>query len=320
MTLIKKPSELNVQTKIKALIYGQAGMGKSTLAVSSPKPLLLDFDGGVHRIAYGHQVPTVQISSWEDCENVLKEDLRDFESLIIDTGGKMLDYMSEYIVRKNPKYGKPNGALTLQGFGERKGMFRQFCKTVMMMNKHLIFVAHRDTQKNNDEIRYVPLFGGSSYDDLVTDLDLVGYLSATGKKRTLTFDPSDTNDGKNACFLPSIMELPVVVTEKGEALKNTFLIDHVIAPYIANLESRKQTGIQFDQVMAELKEDIDQITDALGANDFIARVDKYNHVGTSKAAAGEYLKKRARDLGLVLNRTTKKYEENVAVDPTMAVS
>jgi hypothetical protein len=106
MTLIRKPYELNVQTKIKALIYGQAGMGKSTLSLSAPKPLMLDFDGGVHRVNYAHQVPTVQISCWEDCENVLKEDLSEFESLVIDTGGKMLDYMSDYIIRKTPKMGR----------------------------------------------------------------------------------------------------------------------------------------------------------------------------------------------------------------------
>ena len=61
MTLIRKPSELNVQTKIKALIYGQAGTGKSTLALSAPKPLMLDFDGGVHRVNYAHQSPSGRV-------------------------------------------------------------------------------------------------------------------------------------------------------------------------------------------------------------------------------------------------------------------
>lgn len=54
MSLIRKPHELNVQTKIKALIYGQAGTGKTTLALSTPKPLLFDFDGGVHRVNFAH--------------------------------------------------------------------------------------------------------------------------------------------------------------------------------------------------------------------------------------------------------------------------
>lgn len=307
MTLIRKPSELNIQTKIKALIYGQAGTGKSTLALSAPKPLMLDFDGGVHRVNYSHQGPTVQITSWEDCENVLKEDLKDYESLVIDTGGKMLDYMAEYIIRKNSKMGKSNGALTLQGFGERKGMFRQFCRQIMIMNKHLIFVAHRDTQKINEDYRYVPMFGGSSYDDLVTDLDLVGYLEAVGKKRMITFDPSDRNDGKNTCNLPSQIELPLVVDASGNGLKNTFLTDHVINPYIANLESRRQTSLKYEALLKEVKEQIDLITDEVSANDFIDRIDAFEHTGNSKAVSGKMLADKAKSLHLKLNKA-KRYE------------
>lgn len=299
MTLIKKPCELDVQVKIKALIYGQAGMGKTTLALSAPSPLLLDFDGGVHRINYGHQTPTVPITKWEDCEDVLKENLSEYKSIVIDTGGKLLDFMAEYIIRKNPKMGKANGALTLQGFGERKGMFRQFCKQVMLMDKHLIFVAHRDTQKNGEEIRYVPLFGGSSYDDLVSELDLVGYLEAVGKKRTLTFDPSDRNDGKNTCNLPSTMELPMVVDATGTALQNTFFVDAVINPYILNLEQRKADFAAFNAIVATIKEQVELITDAKAANDFVARIDKFKHIGSSKAMAGKMLAEKTAKLGLV---------------------
>jgi hypothetical protein len=299
MSLIKKPCELSVQVKIKALIYGQAGMGKTTVALSAPCPLLLDFDGGVHRINYGHQSPTVPISKWEDCEDVLKEDLSDYQSIVIDTGGKMLDFMAEYLIRKNPKLGKANGALTLQGFGERKGMFRQFCKTVMLMDKHLIFVAHRDTQKNGEEIRYVPLFGGSSYDDLVTDLDLVGYLEAVGKKRTITFDPSDRNDGKNTCNLPATMELPLVVDAQGNALQNSFLVDSVINPYIENLAKRKEDFAKFESVMREIKEAISLITDAKSANTFAGSIDKYEHIGSSKAMAGQLMRAKTTELGMV---------------------
>jgi hypothetical protein len=308
MTLIRKPSELSVQTKIKALIYGQAGTGKSTLALSAPKPLMLDFDGGVHRVNYSHQTPTVQISSWEDCESVLKEDLKEYDSLIIDTGGRMLDYMADYIVRKNPKMGRSNGALTLQGYGERKGMFRQFCRQIMLMNKHLIFVAHRDTQKINEDFRYVPLFGGSSYDDLVTDLDLVGYLEAVGKKRVITFDPSDRNDGKNTCNLPTVIDLPIVVDTAGNGLANNFLADSVIRPYIANLEIRKQNASKYDEVIKEVKEAIELITDELSANDFIDRIDAFDHTGNSKAVSGKLISEKAKTLGLKLNKT-KRYEK-----------
>ena len=299
MTLIRKPFQLEVQTRLKCLVYGQAGAGKTTVALSAPKPLLLDFDGGVHRVNYGHQTDTVQIQSWKDCEDVLNEDLTAYGSIVIDTGGKLLDFMGEHIIRKNPKMGKPNGALTLQGFGERKGMFRQFCKRIMMMQKHLVFVAHRDTQKNNEDIRYVPLFGGSSYDDLVTDLDLVGYLETVGRKRTITFDPTDRNDGKNTCCLPAVMDLPVVVDEAGKALPNAFLQKSVIEPYIANLQKRIEIAGKYSAVIGELEENIRFITDADSANEFIKRIENYDHVGNSREVAKRLLTAAARKLGLV---------------------
>jgi hypothetical protein len=294
--------------KLKCLIYGQAGAGKTSVALSAPKPLLLDFDGGVHRVHYGHQTDTVQIRSWKDCEDVLSEDLSPYESIVIDTGGKLLDFMSEHIVAKNPKLGKLNGALTLPGFGERKGLFRQFCKRIMMMQKHLIFVAHRDAQKNNEEIRYVPLFGGSSYDDLVTDLDLVGYLETVGRKRTVTFDPTDRNDGKNTCNLPSAMELPVIVDAAGHALPNSFLQKSVIEPYIANLQNRIDAGKKYVEVIAELKDSIALITDDISANDFIRRIDKFGHAGNSKAVAGLLLNAKAKELKLKFDKEKKVYE------------
>ena len=311
MTLIKKPSELSVQTKIKALIYGQAGMGKTTLALSAPKPLLLDFDGGVHRVNYQHQVPTVQIESWTDCINVLREDLSEFNTIVVDTGGKMLDFMADHIIKSNLKMGKSNGALSLQGYGERKGMFRQFLRSVMMLNKHIIFVAHRDTQKINEDIRYVPLFGGSSYDDLVTELDLVGYLEANGKKRVITFDPSDKNDGKNTCNLPASMELPIVVDSNGNGLKNEFIAEMVVKPYIENLESRKQIGNKVAELVEEIKLSIIEITDAQSANDFVTRIDSFEHIGNSKAIARQLYADKVKELKLVFNKETKLYESAV---------
>ena len=47
MSIFKKPSELTYNSTIKALVYGQPGLGKSTLALSTPNPVLFDFDGGV---------------------------------------------------------------------------------------------------------------------------------------------------------------------------------------------------------------------------------------------------------------------------------
>lgn len=314
MSLIRKPHELNVQTKIKALIYGQAGTGKTTLALSTPKPLLFDFDGGVHRVNFAHlsNVGTVQIESYQDFLDVLeKEDLSDFETFVIDTGGKCLDYMADYIIRKNPKLGKSNGTLTLQGYGERKAEFSALCKRISLMNKHILFVAHRETRTDGDEVRYVPLFGGSNYDSLVTELDLVGYLEANGRKRVITFDPTSRNDGKNTCNLPSTMDIPVIVDESGNPTgNNSFFFERIIQPYIKRLESRKVEGIQYNEIIENIKEQVEQITDELSANDFVQRIDHIKHIGTSRLMAAKLVRERCTQLGLKFNSKAKVYERS----------
>ena len=312
MSLIRKAEELNFNAKIKALIYGQAGMGKTTLGLSAPKPLLFDFDGGVHRVNFAHLqgVDTVQISTYQDFLDVLNtENLSAYETFVIDTGGKALDYMAEYIIKKNPKMGRANGTLTLQGYGERKAEFTALVKKTSMMNKHIIFIAHRETKQEGDDMRYIPLFGGSNYDSLVTELDLVGYLEMNGRKRTITFDPTSRNDGKNTCNLAPIIDIPVIVDDKGNATApNDFMAERVIKPYIARLEQRKTQGAEYNKAVQELKEQIYLVTDAQSANDFIARIDKFQHVGSSKAMAGKLLKEQADKLGLYFNKEIKQYE------------
>ena len=227
------------------------------------------------------------------------------------SGGKCLDYMADYIIRRNPKLGKSNGTLTLQGYGERKAEFSALCKRISLMNKHILFVAHRETRTDGDEVRYVPLFGGSNYDSLVTELDLVGYLEANGRKRVFTFDPTSRNDGKNTCNLPSTMDIPVIVDESGNPTgNNNFFFERIIQPYIKRLESRKVEGIQYTEVIDNIKEQVEQITDELSANDFVQRIDHIKHIGTSRLMAAKLVRERCTQLGLKFNSKAKVYERS----------
>lgn len=310
MSLIKKPNQLEINPCIKALVYGQAGTGKTTVALSAPKPLLFDFDGGIHRVNPAHHTDTVQIKSYQDLLDVLNnENLSEYETLVIDTGGKCLDFMAEYIIKKNPKMGKANGSLTLQGYGERKMEFSALVKKISNLNKHIVFVAHRETKTEGDDTRYIPLFGGSNYDSLVTDLDLVGYVEMNGTKRTITFNPTSRNDGKNTCNLPAIMELPTILDNTGSPIaENDFLTKNVIEAYKERLKRINTEKQAYDKLIAELKEQIELITDDAMANDFIGRIDEFDHIGNSKSVAGKLLNDKAKALKLVLNKETKKYE------------
>lgn len=310
MGLIKKKTELVFQPKVKMLIYGQAGVGKTTLALSAPKPLLIDCDNGIHRVAYEHIKDTVQVRSYEDVLAVLNEDLSEYESIVIDTGGKLLDYMAEYIIARNPRMGKANGSLTLQGYGERKSEFTAFCRKISMLGKHLVFVAHRQTQQEGDNYRYVPLFGGSNYDALVTELDLVGYLEANGKTRVITFDPTDRNDGKNTCNLASRIELDVIVDKNGNGLENTFLTKKVIEAYREKLEKSVADKKAVEELVASVKARLDDVKDADSLTEVYNWAVGLEHVGASKAQVKKLISDKSKAIKASYDTEQKKFVSN----------
>ena len=177
-----------------------------------------------------------------------------------------------------------------------------------MLNKHLVFVAHRDTKTEGDDTRYVPLFGGSNYDSLVTELDLVLYLETQGRNRVLTADPTSRNEGKNTCNLPSQMAIPLVVDDKGTGLTNTFLQTGIIKPYTDRLAQAIENRKKYTELMEELKIAVEEVTDEVSMNDLVSRGGKFNHIGNSTAVLKHLISEKAAQLNLVFNKETKKYE------------
>ncbi|MDR1370122.1 MAG: ATP-binding protein [Dysgonamonadaceae bacterium] len=301
MSLIRKPQQLEVPQKIKALIYGQAGMGKTTLALSAPKPLLLDFDCGIHRVNYGHQSDTVPIHDWNEALNVIREDLSDYETIVVDTIGKMMDYIIEDTDKK--------GITGWKRWDKINEGFSTFVHSLRGQNKNIIFVAHRDTRKEGEETVFVPALREKNYTAIVTELDLLGYVEVKNTRRTITFNPTSRNDGKNTCNLPELINIPTVVDQQGNALANTFFQAQIISPYVNNLKKRMDDIKAYDSVISELKENIMLVTDELAANDFISRINTFNHIGNSKEVAKTLLSSKARELGLIFNKEEKRYEK-----------
>jgi hypothetical protein len=294
MSLIKKPNELIINPAVKILLYGQPGAGKSTFALSAPSPLLLDFDGGVHRVNPKHQTPTVQIGKWADVAEVLKEDLSSFKTLVIDTAGKSLDFMNKAIVEENPKLGKLDGTITLQGYGVRKQKFINFLSQVSLMGKHIVFVAH-DREDKDGDLRFMrPELGGSSANDLVKEMDLVGYMQMLDKKRTISFDPTERSYGKNTANL----EPNLLLNDLNAPGQNNIQLSQIIEQYINTVRDKKEIGNEYSKLLIDLEGKIGSATSETELNEFVDHINNVNHVWDSKVVAQTMFRKRLTDLGL----------------------
>lgn len=312
MSLIRKSTELNIPTNVKMMIYGQAGMGKSTVALSAPKPLLLDFDNGVKRMNMAHleNIDTVQVTSWNDVQLVLQEDLSVYQTIVVDTIGKMMDFIITY------KCGTRQPSI--RDWGGINAEFSWMTRTLSSLKKHIIFVAHRDTRKEGDDTVFIPALREKSYNSIVTELDLLGYLEMKSERgvqrRTITFDPTSRNDGKNTCNLPSVMEVPTILDKNGNpTTKNDFISTRIIAPYLTMLQSKKAEQEAYNKVLSDITGCLKLVADAASANDFIAHIDDFNHVGSSKMKASMMLAAKAKELGLIFNKETKTYSDAAKV-------
>lgn len=311
MSLIKKPSELEVQPYIKALLYGQPGVRKTTLALSAPAPLLIDADRGVHRVDSRHQTDTVQVKSWEDVQNVLQEDLSAYKTLVIDTAGKLLDFMAAYLMQQDPKLRKGDGSLTLQGYGARKVMFQNFLKQVALMGKHLVFVAHEKEEKDGEEKVLRPEIGGSSSGDLIKDLDLVGYMQSIGNRKTISFEPTQRFYGKNTCKLPASIDLRQTLNEDGSTvLAPNNQLAGIFDTYQKSLEERKKTTVDYGELLNVIGAKVEEIATAADANEVSEWAAAFDgHIWDSKLQAAYAIRDRAKELGLIINKESKKYED-----------
>lgn len=308
MSLIRKSNELVIPTTVKMMIYGQAGMGKSTIALSTPKPLLLDFDNGVRRINMAHleHIDTVQIASWSDVQQVLQEDLSTYQTIVVDTIGKMMDFIITY------KCGSRQPSI--RDWSGINAEFSWMTRTLSGLNKHIIFVAHRDTRKEGDDTVFIPSLREKSYNSIVTELDLLGYLEMKSERgvqrRTITFDPTSRNDGKNTCNLPSVMEVPTILDRNGNpTAKNDFISSKVINPYLSMLAVKDEERKRYDKVIEEIKENIELITDAKSANEFALHINEFDHAGSSLIKARSLFGAKVEALGLVYNSKTKTYSD-----------
>ncbi len=188
--------------RIITTLYGQPGVGKSSLFFTADKPILFDFDTGAHRAA--NRGDTVQVASWEDVSSVTTNDLAPYSTVGVDTVGRALDMLAVDLMRRDPKLGRA-GALSQQGWGRLKAEFQGWLRTIRDSGKDIVLIAHGSEKINGDEtIERLDISGGTK-DEVYKLADAMGRIAIREGKRTLDFDPTESAFGKNPAQLPRMV-------------------------------------------------------------------------------------------------------------------
>lgn len=307
--MIKKPAEMiNTENRFRVLIAGYPGIGKTTLGLSAPKPLLIDVDFGINRTMASVRTDYIQPETYEELLNDLKGDLSDYETIVIDTGGKLLDLMKAYVIKNDIKNAKKDGTLSLQGYGAVGREFTRFMNYIYFeLRKHCVIIFHAVEEKQDEETKLRILVEGSTKNTVWQNVELGGFMEMRGNKKTIGFDNCERYFAKSSFGIKGNYTIP----ELDGNIPNDFLTKLFEQ---ANKNIQEESKI-FEEERKQCAEIVQKYTDIIATmtvenvNDVMEQIKGIdNHVLTSEKEIKAHFAEKIKELNLVWNKDKQQYE------------
>lgn len=309
--MIRNPNEIQEgQKKIRMLIAGYPGIGKSTLALSAPRPLHIDVDFGIDRIEPRYRKPYIQPKDYDEIlSDLVPENLEGFDTLVFDTGGKLISLMSMWAIKKDPKYGMRDGSLSLKGYGfVGKEFVRLMDYCFYELKKNIVIVFHAVEEKDGDNTRLRIKVEGQTKNNVWEPMDLGGFVEIYGNDRTIGFSNCERYFAKGTRGISGVIKIPAL----GPASPNDFLtklFERYNAQAASEVEQNAEQQEAYEKAMALGHQVISMVKSAETANTAMKPFKEIEHALSSKKELNTAWNDRIRELGLVFNAETKLYEQ-----------
>lgn len=305
MKIIKPEAPLPPKNLV-VVIYGPPGVAKTSLSFTTDSPILFDFDEGVERSVGRKDV--VKMAKYEEMVEIIeKNELADkgYKTAIIDTGGSCLDnFISDYVCRIDFKNKKGDGSLSLSGYGSAGVVFKKMVAYLKSCKMDLVIVCHGvEKEGAGDSLRLRPKLTGGSYNMVMAEADMVGYMEMRNDKSTINFNPTDKHVGKNSGELEPL-ELPHYTDAKWEG-------------FLENLIQRTKNKI--NAMTSAQQEAMDTISTYRNLIADSKTAEEFNTIGAGIKILPEYcrfalstvMRDRVAELGITFNKDTKLFEDKV---------
>lgn len=317
--MIKKPNDIiNTSKKIRLLIAGYPGIGKTTLALSAPKPLLIDVDRGTDRVEARYRTDFIQPNNYEELlEDLVPDNLIDYETLVIDTGGQLIKLMSAYVIKQNAKNGQRDGSLSLKGYGAVGREFQRFMDyCYYQLNKHIVIVFHAKEEKDGDNTRLRILVEGQTKDNVWQPMDLGGFMEMQNNVRTIGFTNCERYYAKGTHGIHGILTIPELKGNQNKFLTKLFnQINENIKAEAKEAEKEKKA---YQKIIDTVKKATEAITTPSEATEVLELINSKKHVLTSEREAKIILFDKTKELGFKWNKLKGEFVNEISDDTKSA--
>lgn len=204
--LAREPQPLTLdRERLRAVIFGNTGVGKTTLATTFPRPFIVDCEGGLISVALDHVEATVyEPTGYRDMEALyfwLKENTANFDTVIIDTLDGLVRTLLNEVVDQGR--GKASGFITeiVPEQAEYLVVQRQIERILhqyRMLGKHIVCtVAVDDSLKRRPALSPGLLKIVDRWSSLTGDLVKAVLKDGEPEQRVLVVEQSTKRDAKS---------------------------------------------------------------------------------------------------------------------------
>lgn len=231
----------------------------------------------------------------------------EYETIVIDTGGKLLDLMKAYVIKNDIKNAKKDGTLSLQGYGAVGREFTRFMNFIYFeLRKHCVIIFHAVEEKQDEETKLRILVEGSTKNTVWQNVELGGFIEMRGDKKVIGFNNCERYFAKSSFGIKGNYTIP----ELDGNVPNDFLTK-LFEQANKNIQEeskvfeaeRKEYQAVMDKYVPVIEnmtvETVQEISDLMQT---------IEHKLTSKKELSARFKEKLESLNMFWNKETGKYE------------
>jgi|MudIll2142460700_1097286.scaffolds.fasta_scaffold00005_50 hypothetical protein len=230
---IKSAKNISQDARLKMLVYGDSGVGKTVFASGFPKPFVIASEEGLLSVA-GQDVDYVSITSWAQLEEIylhlLKtESKKTYQSVVVDSFTTLQQLALAYVLEQNGRQFPEQ-----RDWGMLLELMRRFMRQMADLPYHIVFICLSGTEKDDltGIVREKPSIVGRMAAEAPAYVDVVMHLTVEmnrkGGEVSVTrfgiFQPSSRAVAKDRSGrLPTVMKEPtaskVIAKVRGDVVE-----------------------------------------------------------------------------------------------------
>lgn len=184
----------DVPVHSKVVIYGDPGVGKTTLASLAPKPLIINAEGGTLSLNLFRNhfdkfdFKTMKVESIQDLQDIfwyLKSGNHDRQTVIIDSLTEIQQVSMDEVLsdpRRDDKH-DPDTPI-ISDYGKNTNRMRKIIRNFRDLPMNVVFTCLAEERKDEDtgSVKIQPALTPRIAQDLMGYVDVVGYMYTTKVK------------------------------------------------------------------------------------------------------------------------------------------